>query len=172
MVIVIVGGVLLIRKNSPVAAGAPNRSGGSAMPQASSGSLPDFPGAPSAVTGRVTDSDAGISWARLGKPWTLLPPKTGGDFNNNLYVITDRFTDTNGSADTWSANVLSGVLGPDSKANYAGPGSLQEATDAFVTNIIVPKQYFPGSTREDFTSHPLTVSGGGRGCLASRLITT
>ena len=121
--------------------------------------MPDYPGTPSALVGRVTDSDAGISWAKFGKPWILEPPKTGGDFNNNLYVISDRFNDANGKPDTWSANVLSGVLGPDSKANYTGPGSLQQAANAFVSNVIVPKEYFPGSTRQDFTSHALKISG-------------
>ena len=129
-------------------------------PQASSnGGFPEFPGAPSAVTGRVTDSDAGVSWDRLGDPWTLEPQKTGGDFNNNLFFITDRYTGTNGETGTWSANVLSGVLGPDSKASYAGPRSLKEAANAFITNVIMAKEYFPGSTRQDFTSHSLTVSG-------------
>lgn len=151
--------VAVLLRRTPVTATAHNHSVGSAARQASSSGLPDFPGAPPAVTGRVTDSDAGISWARLGKPWLLEPQKTGGDFNNNLYVVADRFSDPGGQPDTWSANVLSGVLRPDSKASYTGPGSLQEATNAFVSNVIMPKEYFPGSIRHDFTSHALTVSG-------------
>ncbi|HUK71301.1 MAG TPA: hypothetical protein VLW50_21455 [Streptosporangiaceae bacterium] len=112
----------------------------------------------------MTDSDAGISWAKLGKPWILAPwiltpPKTGGDFNNNLYVISDRFKDANGKPDTWSADVLSGVLGPDSRADYAGPGSLQRATNAFVSNVMMPKEYFPGSTMHVLGSHAVRIGG-------------
>lgn len=128
-------------------------------PSRSVAAFPQFAGTPSAVAGRVTDTGAGISWAKLGKPWNLETLKSGGDFNNNLYVITDKFTFPGGKAANWTANVLSGVLRPDAKAHYTGPASLHAATTAFVGNVIMQKQYFPGSIRRNFVSRPIAISG-------------
>lgn len=150
----------LLDGTGPKAAAAPDRPAGAGVaPPRSFPGFPRFTGVASAVVGRVTDTGAGISWAKLGTPWTLETFAAGGDFNNNLYVITDKFTGPGGKAAAWTANVLSGVLGPDSKAHYSGPGSLRGATAAFVRNVIMPKQYFPGSVRKNFVSRAIVISG-------------
>jgi hypothetical protein len=110
------------------------------------------------VTGVVTDTAARLSWSKLGGAWVLRPQKPGGDFTEFMALTTASFTHQ-GKSVPWAATVASGVLGGDAKFAYTGPASLPQAATAFINNVVLPKEYFPGSKLAVRSKSTLTVDG-------------
>jgi hypothetical protein len=160
IIVVAVAVVLATRHPSrPAAAGPAGHPSAPAASSAPARGGPEQAVSPaSQVTGTVTDTAARLSWPKLGGSWTLQPQHPGRDFTQFMALTTATFT-YQGKPTPWAATVASGVLGPDAKVGYTGPASLPQAATAFINNVVIPKEYFPGSTLAVDSRKSLTVSG-------------
>ncbi|HEY2576709.1 MAG TPA: hypothetical protein VGI74_10425 [Streptosporangiaceae bacterium] len=149
----ITAGFLLTGGSSPAASGTSGSSGGVLVPKALT-----FSGSPSAVTGRA--SADGLSWDKLGGPWTPVPSSlfAQGDFAAGQQVISDKFTQ-NGKASDWTADVLAGRPGSDVGVSYTGPSQLKQYAAGVVDNVLLAKEYPAGTSAPGIASQSVTVSG-------------
>lgn len=112
----------------------------------------------SPVTGTVTDTQAGLSYAQLGGAWETpetIPPTS--DFSKQLGFDRGASavvqTDYNGPNTSYVASVYSGVLPATVRS-----GSLEQGAKNLF-NAIYPKSYPTPNTRQDLESKAYTVSG-------------
>lgn len=136
----------------------PDGHGPATAPSLAVAPRPTPEGEPSEVVGRVTDHDAGLSYARLGDPWQLTGDKKAlvsyKGFTAEQYVITEH----HGENVTWFAEVMSGPLLEKFRSSYTGPDSLQQTADVAARGIEAGF-YPPEHVRRDIESRPLEVSG-------------
>jgi hypothetical protein len=167
--VVVIGGIvagLLLSGGSKKAAasGSTGGKGGSAGASAGGSAIPAplvFAGTPTAVTGRLSDPTSGLSWAKLGSPWTPLPSAvlSVGDWKAGQQLVTDTFKITGGRTSNWTASIDAGVPGSDVQVPYKGPSTLKQYAVGVVNNVILTKEYPPGTAAAGNVSQPLTVSG-------------
>jgi hypothetical protein len=110
------------------------------------------------VTGVITDSGAHLSWSKLGGSWAVVPQKAGGAFDQYMALTTDNFT-YQGKATVWAATVASGALGSKAGVAYTGPSSLPQAANGFLTNFVLPQEYFAGSKLNVLSRRAYTLDG-------------
>jgi hypothetical protein len=111
----------------------------------------------SAVIGRVTDRALGISYARLGAPWTAA---TGGWLRPDFFsagqvsVVQAPFE----QYESFNATSLSGALRPDESVGYAGPRDLP-VVGRRVTERILREHFNLPSRRTQISAGPYRVAG-------------
>ncbi|HLX47307.1 MAG TPA: hypothetical protein VKS82_03135 [Streptosporangiaceae bacterium] len=147
----IAAGFLLTGGSSPAASGGSGD--GVLLPKSLT-----FSGSPSPVTGR-TSAD-GLSWDKLGGPWTPVPTSlfAQGDFAAGQQVISDKFTQNGKTAD-WTADVLAGRPGSDVGVSYTGPSQLRQYAVGVVDNVILAKEYPAGTSAPGIASQSVTIGG-------------
>jgi hypothetical protein len=115
-VVVIVTSVVLFGGND----GGPDASPGTPTPTASAGSgAATAPGTRSAVTGTISDAKAGISYARLGPPWSDADSgwtRPGLFDAGEVSIVQEPFEEYA----SFNATSLSGVPRPAESAGYTG----------------------------------------------------
>jgi hypothetical protein len=129
----------------------------SAAPSSAPGTTTSAPATRSAVVGRIADPKLGISYARLGSPWTL------ADTN---WVRPDYFSAGQVSVvqapfeqyDSFNATSLSGPPRPDESVGYADPRSLS-VVGRRVTQRIVREHFNLAGSRTALSSGPYRVAG-------------
>jgi hypothetical protein len=119
------------------------------------------PSGRSPVTGTVTDTAAGVSYAQLGGGWQPQTVPSDSRFareygfsRGQIAVVQD---DYNGQSQ-YLSSVYSGRL-PDS-VDYDGPEDLEAAVSSFARTIETepePNGSYPSHTREDLESDSLTI---------------
>jgi hypothetical protein len=115
------------------------------------------PATRSAVTGTITDDKAGISYVRLGPPWT---PADSSWFRADLFsagevsVVQAPFE----QYASFNATSLSGVPRAGESAGYTGPQTLS-AVGRSVTARIVHEHFDLAATRTTIFSGARTVDG-------------
>jgi hypothetical protein len=120
------------------------------------------PGGRSPVTGTITDTAAGVSYARLGGRWQPQTVDPGSRFarergfsQGQIAVVQEDF---NGQGGQYLASAYSGRL-PGS-VPYDGPEDLEAAITAFARGIETepePNGSYPSHSREDLESRSLTI---------------
>ncbi|HEU5159581.1 MAG TPA: DUF2510 domain-containing protein [Streptosporangiaceae bacterium] len=136
------------RAPSAIPSSAPSTSG----PEASA-----VPATRSAVTGRITDLKLGISYARLGSPWT---PASGGWLRPDYFsagqvsVVQAPFE----QYESFNATSLSGSLRPDETVGYADPRNLS-VPGRRVTQRILREHFNLANRRTTISSGPYQVGG-------------
>jgi len=137
----------------PVASTRPTPTASSPVPSP----VPTATGARSPVTGTVTDGTAGLSYARLGSPWT---PAGGSWMRQDLFsagqvsVVQspfERYT-------SFNATSLSGVPRAAESAGYTGPLDLS-AVGRRVTGRILAEHFAMAKTQTTLYSGTRTVDG-------------
>jgi hypothetical protein len=127
---------------SPEASSAPGSGGGS-------GKAP--------VTGTVSDTRAGLSYAQLGPPWqppqAIRPTSNLGKLGFSRGAIATVQTDYDGPNSSYVASVYSGVL-----PSTVRSGSLEQAAKNLFT-AAYPEAYPTPNTKQDVESKSYTVSG-------------
>lgn len=124
--------------------------------------LPDFNGEPSPQQGRITDHRAGLSYARLGKPWNDGIAFTSTGFSAGQHYVTEHYP-----GGTWEATVMSGRR-PAHDPTYEGPNRWFRA--AVAREAALARRYYPhDQQRSEVASQPVRVSGHDGWLLAARL---
>jgi hypothetical protein len=168
--LIVAAGVVLFRQHSDggtkaaivpppapktsVPSSTPSRAAKSPAPQKP---LEQFAGAHTPVAGRMTDTSAGLSYARFGKPWELPPqkgPMSESGFSSRQYVVTEK----SGTTPTWWGRLMSTMLSSGDKSLYGGPGT-ERKTATQVALLYESRLYgFRHQTRQ-VASQSLTISG-------------
>jgi hypothetical protein len=121
------------------------------------GPLPTFPGTPGAVTGRITDPIAGLSYDRFAAPWQPLVPTTlGADYTAGESLVTE--TDSTGSGH-WYAAI--GSMPLSAELLGSSPNSaLDLRTVTYQESVLLAQSSYPAaSTRTELADQSITVSG-------------
>ena len=136
--------------NLPPAPGAtPIPSGPPTVP------LPAFPGTPGAVTGRIEDPDAGISYAQFAPPWQISTPVgpqffTAGEAN---------LTETSSSGVKWYAIISSLQMSSPMRPAYGGNPANLRTFAALQFRLLASNIYPADRTSTEIADQPLTVAG-------------
>lgn len=138
--------------------GGPDASPNSATPTASAGSsATTAPETRSAVTGTITDAKAGISYARLGPPWSNADSSwmRPGLFDaGEVSVVQAPFEEYA----SFNATSLSGVPRSAESAGYTGTQNLSAVAQR-VTNRILTEHFALNKNRRTISSGVRTVDG-------------
>ncbi|WUI03412.1 serine/threonine protein kinase [Spirillospora sp. NBC_00431] len=113
-----------------------------------------------AVTGRITDAEAGFSYARLGAPWVTAGrtwKKPGMFTSGQVSPLAQRNGDS-----TFNATALAGLPRPAESSGYSGPADLG-AVAARVKTRIIRELFTDHHVETTLKSGPVEVAGGGKG---------
>jgi hypothetical protein len=141
----------------PSSAAAPPSAAPSTRPSTAGTGAAAAPAARSAVIGRITDPKLGISYARLGAPWTLA---TGSWLRPDYFsagqvsVVQAPFE----QYESFNATSLSGALRPDESVGYADPRNLSVPGRRVAQRILREHFNLTGS-RTTISSGPYRVAG-------------
>jgi len=129
--------------------------------------LPTFQGRHTRAVGRVQDKSAGVSYARLGKPWRV-PSSASGlverGFTTQRYVKTEEH-----GSQLWYGQLLTGTLSDAQRHLYGGRGTERPAATALAQQFEA-RFYTITHKRRDIASQELKV-GGRRGWLVGFYVT-
>lgn len=148
--------VFVVRGGGDNEPAAPPLPSSAASSRAGGGAAAD-PASRSAVIGRITDRGLGISYARLGPPWT---PATGSWLRPDYFsagqvsVVQAPFE----QYESFNATSLSGSLRPDESVGYAGPRDLP-VVGRRVTERILREHFNLPSRRTPISAGPYRVAG-------------
>lgn len=124
---------------------------------------PDPTPSPTPVTGRFTDRVARLSYDVLPGDWRAWDRDSFDGLQSTLGYY--RVTQENApNAQTYWANVNSGVLTPD----VAGNGDLRAAALGLISTLAA--QYYPDHTRQGLTQRSLTVDGAKASLVSYRAV--
>lgn len=124
--------------------------------------LPKFSGEPSRRIGRINDHRAGLSYARLGRPWRDGIPFTTAGFSEGQYYVTEKYP-----GGTWQATIMSGRMATK-MPEYVG--TYRWFRSAVTQASSVAGKYYPSDHRTlEVASQPIEVSGRNGWLVASRL---
>lgn len=124
--------------------------------------LPKFPGEPSRQRGRINDHQAGLSYARLSRPWRDGVPFTASGFDQGQYYVTEQYP-----GGTWQATIMSGQMAAK-QPEYVGTYRWFRASVAQAASVA--GKYYPNDHRTiDVASQPVKVSGRNGWLVARRL---
>ena len=160
VVIVVVAAVVVfvLRSDDGNAAAPPSSSAPpSTQPSTAGTGAAAAPAARSPVVGRITDPKLGISYARLGAPWT---PASGswlrpGYFSaGQVSVVQAPFE----QYDSFNATSLSGALRPEESVGYADPQNLS-VPGGRVAQRILREHFNLAGRRTIISSGPYRVAG-------------
>lgn len=169
VVLLVAAGVFLFRHHSNGANAAVTHPPAQAPAQVSTPSAPaaspppqqkpleQFAGSHSPVAGRVTDTSAGLSYAKFGKPWEVAAPKSpmaAAGFTGRQDVVTEK----NGSTPIWWGRLMSTMLNSTDNGLYGGPGTEQKTAEQLAMLYETRLYGFRHQTRQ-VASQSLTVSG-------------
>jgi hypothetical protein len=130
--------------------------------------LPRFKGVHTKAMGRVTDPKAGLSYARLAKPWTVAPktsPMNEIGFSASQFAVTEK---AGGRPKHW-ARLMSAQLSGAAKQAYQGPGT-EKAAAAELIQVYEARMFAFRHRKRHLANQPLTV-GGHKGWLVSDYVT-
>jgi hypothetical protein len=161
-IIVVVAAVVVfvLRGNDQNEAAPP--SSDAAPPSAAASAQPSTPGtgapaARSAVVGRIADPKLGVSYARLGAPWTL----ASGSWLRPDYFSAGQVSVVQApfeQYESFNATSLSGALRPDESVGYADPRNLS-VPGRRVAQRILREHFNLTSRRTTISSGPYRVAG-------------
>lgn len=168
VVLLVAAGVFLFRHHSNAAKAAATHPPAQAPAQMSTPSAPapspppqkpleQFGGSHSPVVGRVTDTSAGLSYAKFGKPWEIpaqKSPMAEPGFTGRQDVVTEK----NGSTPIWWGRLMSTMLSSADKDLYGGPGTEQKTAEQLAMLYETRFYGFRHQTRQ-VASQSLTVNG-------------
>ncbi len=142
---------------SPSSAAAAPSVAPSAEPSTDGAAPAPAPAARSAVIGRITDPKLGISYARLGAPWTL----ASGSWLRPDYFSAGQVSIVQApfeQYESFNATSLSGALRPDESVGYADPRNLP-VPGRRVAQRILREHFNLTSRRTTISSGPYRVAG-------------
>ncbi|MEV5828814.1 hypothetical protein AB0L25_24955 [Spirillospora sp. NPDC052242] len=108
-----------------------------------------YPGAGSRVVGRVTDPEARLSYAELGRPWEPFSTEPYGPYTGSQQFETEA---------EWQALIGSRVVDDGVMAVYNGPNRLRDVASA-IQDARQIDNFRDGTTGRDVASQPFEVSG-------------
>ncbi|MFV2179161.1 hypothetical protein ACFHW2_31375 [Actinomadura sp. LOL_016] len=111
--------------------------------------LPRYPGRGSRVAGRVTDPEARLSFAELGRPWEPFSTEPYGPYSAHQKFDTE---------DGWQAMLGSRVVDEGVMGAYTGPNRLRDVAAA-IQDARQFDNFRDGTTGRDVASQPFKVSG-------------
>ncbi|QFG23063.1 hypothetical protein [Actinomadura sp. WMMB 499] len=111
--------------------------------------LPRYPGRGSQIFGRVTDSEARLSFAELGRPWEPFSTEPYGSYSGHQKFDTES---------EWQAMLGSQVVDEGVMGAYSGPNRLRDVAAA-VQDARQVDNFRDGTTGRDVASQSFEVSG-------------
>jgi len=124
--------------------------------------LPKFSGEPAERVGRINDRRAGLSYARLDRPWRDGVPFTASGFAEGQYYVTEKYP-----GGTWQATIMSGRMATK-MPEYVG--TYRWFRSAVTQAASVADRYYPTDHRTiEVASQPVQVSGRDGWLVARRL---
>ncbi|MFD0901245.1 MmpS family transport accessory protein [Actinomadura sediminis] len=111
--------------------------------------LKRYPGTGARVVGRVTDAEARLSYAELGRPWEPFSTEPYGPYTGSQKFETEA---------EWQALIGSRVVDDGVMGAYSGPNRLRDVAAA-IQDARQFDGFREGTTGRDVASQPFKVSG-------------
>ncbi len=127
-----------------------------------------FKGVHTTTVSRITDTKAGLSYPRFGRPWALAPktsPMSELGFNLSQFAVTEKAA---GHPKRW-ARLMSAPLGGAEKSAWSGPGSERQAA-TLAASSYEARMYGFRHRKKLLASQPLDIAGH-KGWLAAYYLT-